>query len=230
MASAEHRGEAVGSDALLFKDGRLIVHSSCEMPEWKATRYRKTAVVFNERTYAVVSRLRLPAGGCRYVLEPWSPDDHDAPGNTVHYGEAYVLERDALRREQLRLEKKAVGLFFVTWLLGFLYSETKLRLNERYAIHPVAVTEHSLFIEYLALIGLMVLLAILGASAGLGPAFGASSQRVVGGLLQPLPLLLGIAVLGPDLVIRRSRAGTGAMTQYGFYEWAFRRLHDEHQS
>jgi hypothetical protein len=200
------------------------------MPEWKATRYRKTAVVYGEQTYAVVSCMRLPAGGCRYVLEPWSPDDHDAPGNTVHYGETYVLERDALRREQSRLEKKALGLFLVTWLLGFLYSETKLRLNERYAIHPVRITLASLFIEYLAFIGLMVLLVILGAAGGLGPAFGASSQRVVGGLLQPLPLILGIAVLAPDLVIRRSRAGTGAMTQYGLYEWAFRRLHDEHES
>src|SRR5262249_38763211 len=139
--------EAVGSDSLMFKDDRLLVHASCEMPDWKATRYRKTAVVFREQTYFVASRMSLPGGGWRYVLEPWPEDHHDVPGNTVHYDEAYVLERDALHREQRHVEAKAMGLVLLTWLLGFLPSETKLRLNERYAIHPLTVTEKSLFLE-----------------------------------------------------------------------------------
>ncbi len=181
------------------------------MPDWKATRYRKTAVVFEERTYFVASRTALSGGVWRYVLAPWPDDLHDAPGRTIHYGEPYVLERDQTRREQGRLERKAVGLYFLTWLLGFLPSGVKLRLNERYGIHPLVVTGKSLFLEYLAFINLVVLLVIGGFT----------------GALPILPLLGAAAVVAIDRTVRTARLEKGGMRQYGFGEWIFRRIRDE---
>src|SRR6185503_10061668 len=98
----------VGTDKVLVKeDGTVVVHASSPMADWRATRYRKTAVVFEDRTYLVASRTALPGGWFRYVLEPWPEDLHDSPARTVVYGEAYVLEREEKRRGQRRHELRA---------------------------------------------------------------------------------------------------------------------------
>jgi hypothetical protein len=190
------------------------------MPDWKATRYRKTAVVFEERTYFVASRTPLSGGVWRYVLSPWPEDLNDEPGNVVHYDEAYVGEREAGRQAQQRHEKRALGLFFVNSLLGFLFSGVKLRLNERYAIDPIAATRRSVFFEFLVLINLGALLVIGSFASVLSGAY-------AGRLVEVFPLrilLFAAALVAIDAVIRKDRLERGGMRQYGFCEWLFRRL------
>jgi len=214
----------VGSDKVLVKDdGSVVIHASCEMPDWKATRYRKTAVVFEERTYFVASRTPLAAGVWRYVLSPWPEDLNEEPGNVVHYDEAYVVEREARRQAQQRHERRASGLFFVNALLGFLYSGVKLRLNERYAIDPIAATRRSVFFEFLVLINLGALLVIGSFATVLSGAY-------AGRLVEVFPLrdlALAALLVAIDAVIRKDRLERGGMRQYGFCEWIFRRIRNE---
>jgi hypothetical protein len=226
---AGERTRAIGTDKVLVKDdGAVVVHASSPMPDWRATRYRKTAVVFEDRTYFVATRTTLPGGWCRYLLQPWPEDLHDSPARTVLYDEAYVLEREERRRAQQKHEVRAVGLFAVAWLLGFLPSGLKLRLNERYAIDPGTATRQSLFIQYLVALGLLTVFAIGFVAGALGPAFGAPSGAASGavftGLFRPTRLLLTVVVLALDATIRTDRLQRGSMRQYGFGEWIFRRL------
>ncbi len=224
METSSGRTETVGADRVVYKAGAVVIHAAREMADWRVSRYRKTAVVLGGQTYFVASRMPLPDGAWRYALTPWPEDDHDQPGNVVHYDETYVLEREAVAHAQRRVDRTAVGLFAASLLLGFLFSPTKLRLNERYAIHPAVVTRRSLLLEYLALICVLSLLVIGGAAAGLAPAFGVAPRDVLAGGLEPLRLAVVAAVLAADAVVRKARLDAGGMRQYGFGEWMFRRL------
>jgi hypothetical protein len=199
----------IGSDTVSLQGMTVVIEAACEMPEWRATRYRRTAVRIGAHTYFVSSKDRRPGGACRYVLEPWPEDHHDMPGNVVQYDPVYVKERDLRRREQARREKEAFGLWVVRLLLGFLPSGVKHRLNERYGFHPLTVTEQSLFIQRFVLIGLMGLFMIHMFTGVLGA--------------KGLPLLGGIALIGVDLVVRTGQALTASLDQYGFGEWIVRR-------
>lgn len=198
----------MGSDRVLPKGDAIVVEAACEMPEWKVTRYRKAAVVFEERVYFVAARTALRRGAWRYVLEPWPEDLHDRPGATIYYDEAYVRARDEARSEQARVGRKAIGLLFVAWLLGFLFSGVKLRLNERYGIDPITATEQSVFIQRPLFLGLSALLMF----------------SAIAGILPVLPLLATVVVVLVDLVVRSDRLLRGGLRQYGFCEWMFRRL------
>lgn len=202
--------ENIGKDRVASRGEMLLVDAACEMPDWKATRYRRTAVVFRERTYFVASISTGPGGGHRYVLEPWPEDMHDSPGRTIHYDEAYVRERDEQRRRRARIENESLVLYFVSPLLGFLPSGLKLALNDRYGYHPVTVTGRSVFVERLLMLCLMVFVP-LGLLAGIP-------------IVPVAGLLLMVLV---DLPIRQNRLLRGTMRQYGFWEWAIRRLGDE---
>src|SRR5688572_9394437 len=125
-------GYRIGSDTVSLRGTTVVIDAACEMPEWKAAAYRRTAIVIGQHTYFVATTERLPQGAWRYVLAPWPENHHDMPGNVVKYDPAYVKARDQARREQDKIEKKAVGLWAVSPFLGFPPSGTKLRLNERY--------------------------------------------------------------------------------------------------
>jgi hypothetical protein len=202
--------ESVGSDRVSLIGDNLVVESPYEMPDWKATRYRRTAVVFRQRIYFVASSRSLASGVHRYVLEPWPEDLHDRPGRIIDYHAAYALERDEQRRRQARVERESLVLFFLSPLLGFLPSGLKLALNDRYGYHPVTVTGRSLFIQRLLMLMLMALAPLsLFAGIPIAPVAG---------------LLLMVLV---DLVIRQGRQLRGTLRQYGFWEWAVRRIRDE---
>jgi hypothetical protein len=202
--------ENVGPDRVRFSGDNLVVEAACEMPDWKATRYRRTAIVFRQRTYFVASSASQASGVHRYVLEPWPEDLHDEPGRIIDYHAAYALERDERRRRQARVERESLVLFFLSPLLGFLPSGLKLALNDRYGYDPVTVTGRSLFIQRLLMLMLMALAPLsLFAGIPIAPVAG---------------LLLMVLV---DLVIRQGRQLRGTMRQYGFWEWAVRRIRDE---
>jgi hypothetical protein len=203
-------GYKIGSDTVTLRGTTVVIDAACEMPEWKATTYRRSAIVIGQRTYFVSLKEPLPEGAWRYVLEPWPEDHKDMPGNVVHYDPAYVKERDLRRREQAQREKEAVGLWMVRPFLGFLFSGSKLRLNERYGFHPLTVTEQSLFVQkfvLIALLGLMTIHMFTGVLGGLG-----------------FVLLGALLFLVLDLVVRMGQAGTASMEQYGFGEWIVRRF------
>jgi hypothetical protein len=215
-------GETVGSDRFVVKGDTVVLYAACRMLDWKTTRYRKTAVVWRDRTYFVESQGPVTGAGWRYVLAPWPEDLHDTPGRVVHYDARYVQERDALRREQQALERSAVGLWAISPLLGFLPSRVKLRLNERYGFHPVTVTDRSLLLEYAILVVLLGAFVIFAMASGLAPVYGADGRRVGGPSL--VGLFLAAAFLAVDRIVRYDRLLTASMQQYGLGEWLVRRL------
>jgi hypothetical protein len=204
----------VGVDRVLSTDdGALVVHAAHEMPDWRITRYRKAAVVYREQVYFIEAKTPLPAGGCRYLLKPWPHDANDPAGLTIHYDQDYVRERDALRLRQAQLEGEAGVLLLLTPLLGFLPSTVKLRLNDRYGIHPLEITTYSVFIE--AMVGLCAAVIIV-----IDLFTGIYGAHAFVGLMRGVVAVLCVAAV--DGSVRYHVVLGGGMRQYGFGEWIFR--------
>lgn len=195
---------AIGGDQVRFRGDAVVVESAADMPDWEFRAYRRTAVLFRDQRYFVSEKRLLPGGSYRYVLEPWG-DLTDLPGRTIVYDEAYVVRRDAERRDAVRRDRASAALFWFGPLMGFLPSRLKLALNDRYAFHPVTLTLQSLFLERIALYMLGALLAI-GAFTG-----------ILGGAL-PFAVGLGVALL-LDIILRTGPAESRDMEQPGFWEW-----------
>jgi len=76
----------VGSD-LVSRDGEaVLVESPSAMADWRVTRYRRTAILFEGRAYFVGAAGEVPQGPHVYRLEPWPDDLHDRPFETIVYG------------------------------------------------------------------------------------------------------------------------------------------------
>jgi hypothetical protein len=193
-------------DVIVVADDRVVIKTSSAMEDWRATRYRRTAIVFRGRTYYVES-VHSRGGRWEYHLALWSEGLHDAPSRVIYYDESYVLEREARRASESRHEVRAAFLYPIAPLLGFLPSAAKLALNDRYGWHPLTVTNWSLLVEYVGLLWVSFLLI-----------FRQGWPDFIAGVLW---VLAGTLLV--DLVARHSTALGGGMRQYGFLEWLFKR-------
>jgi hypothetical protein len=203
--AAEGGVEAVGPDTVHFRGALVVVDSHADMADWDFRDYRRTAIVFRDRTYFVAEKRLMPGGAYRYVLEPWH-GGADVPGRTVLYDDAYAAARDAAGREGARRDRVGAALWFVSPLLGLLPARAKLALNDRYAFDPPTVTRQSLFVERISVYCL-----------GAFTLFGGFARL-------PFPLLLGLiavifAILA-DMIMRMGPAEGGEQEQPGFWEWA----------
>lgn len=198
----------VGSDRILFKEGHLIIHSRCDMIDWRATKYRKTLVLFNGVTYFLDRKSQLPDGMFHYKLERLKGDYHDIPSKIVPYDEAYVLERDAFYRKLEKRRKTWMILRFTQPLLGFLPSSVKEKLHDTYGLHPVTMTAYSLFLEYLFVLLASTLFVIH------------LFTRALGSLFDFAPVAVIVTLL--DAMIRYNCVFSEMDVPFGFYEWIFK--------
>lgn len=158
------RAFSVGADLVWEKDdGSLAVYSNRQMDGWRVGRYRQTVVVFRDRTYKLAEVRPLGPRRVRYLLRPWEPGGSELPGLVVHYGEAYVSDREETARHDRRTGLEGFFLFFLTPVLGFLGSRMKIALETRYGFDTLRLTTWSLVVQ--------IFILIVGLIFNLGPVF-----------------------------------------------------------
>jgi hypothetical protein len=147
------RNRRVGADRLHRQtDGRVVIESRVEMPDWRASRFRPTAVFIEGERFAVCAHHPLKRGNHRYELAPWPEDQGVRPGLLIEYGEDYVRRRDKLRSAVRTTGVLAALAIPFTPLLGFLPARIKTALHGVIGVHPVSATRASLALECLAAI------------------------------------------------------------------------------
>ncbi len=166
----------VGSDKLILMEDRVFVETSTEMPDWKATRYRRTAVVIQGVPYEVDKVSKLSGARYRYRLLPWSGGELDIPRKTIHYDIHYVTRRDKLQRELTFRTGAGSRLRFLGVLLGFLPSRWKARLQEQYGLNPESMTRLSIYMEGFLALSAAVLSIIEAFGGALGSAMGGGAS------------------------------------------------------
>jgi hypothetical protein len=207
--------ERVGdTDTLRWEGESLVVLSPTPMPEWRVGKYRKLAIRFRDRRYALT--VAEPAhGGYRYVLDPWPLIVNEHESQEIVYDDAYVQEREANVVLFRKRQRQWWALRPVLPFLGFLPRRTKELLHERFGVEIITSTQRSVIIELVAL-GILSTLMFVGAATGLdwmtmtvGGGGGASGVRDV----------LLVAALSLDTVLRASILFDERYEPFGFFEW-----------
>lgn len=214
---ASHR--VVGSDHIVFKDGRLIIHTRADMPDWQVRSFRRPRIIFEDQDYYIVQKDNPSGSEFRYFLEPWSEHFDDLPGKTVRYDEEYVRQRDSTLRAERKAENVSIVLLIFKPFIGFLFSDTKRRIEQRYGITSKSATTFSIYLEGFAALTLFVLFTISVLVGLLGPIF--AGQEI--SLFKNTYLAAAILILLPDLVARYSKSLKEEFSPPGFYEWMIRR-------
>lgn len=204
----------VGPDRVDRRGDSLFVRAACEMPDWRISEFRRTAVHFRGSRYAVTEHRLEQDGQHVYVLELWLEDRGSRPGHELEYDEAYVEARDRIRRARSRSDVLAFVAAPFTPVIGLLPSGVKASWHGAIGIHPRTATGASIFLEYLIALVCMALALIHLVS---GASEMTAELRFVF-WLAPLVLL--------DAAMRANSASDDSPRCYGFYEWLFRRLVD----
>ncbi len=205
----EDGGHRIGPDRVLVRDDRLVIESPVDMEHWEVRTYRHTMIRFEGRGWRIVRTGTGSKNAVRYELEPWTPSPIELTGPTCDYGPAFVEQRDREYADRRRRHTVGVVLGLVLPLVGLLGSETKRRIEERYAIGAVAATRASLYVEGVIMLASATLL-------------------LIGSMVYPPPWPLGPCALGalvlpPDLLFRYDSLIRDEQYPPGFYQWVWRR-------
>ena len=203
---AEPPWQRVGPDRVLKTPAGLSVEAVVEMPEWRASRFRPTAVFFEGERFAVRSHRPTRGGRHLYELSRWSDDGVEQPGAVIEYGEAYVHLRQRLRSVGRIADVLAVAAVPCRPLLGLLPARAKAALHGTLGVHPVEATRASIILECVAA-SLCAALATIHFGTG-----GALTPELVHTLwLGPL--------LGLDAFVRYGAVLGEELHPPGFLEW-----------
>ena len=180
------------------------------MPDWKASRFRKTEILYDDTRYFVAEASRAAGQRHRYVLEPWPTELADIPARSIVYDAEYVATRDGGRGQAW------LGLLLwplqlaISPLLGCLWSDTKRRLEGPLALNARAANSRSVFCEYLLALALGVLIWPLVIYPSLFPE------------LSPVATAAGAAGLLVDAAMRYDRLQDDPEDLLGVVEWLTR--------
>jgi hypothetical protein len=201
------RWQRIGIDRVRREsDGCLVVEAAVEMPEWRASRFRPTAVFFEGERFAVRSHRTERRTLHVYELAPWADDGVERPGLEIEYDEAYVQERQRLRTAGRVADVLAVLAVPLTPLLGLLPARAQAALHGAVGVHPGTATRASITLECVC--------AALCAALGV-------IHIATGGLLTPelrhtawlLPLLVVDAFMRYGAILKDE------LSAPGFLEW-----------
>lgn len=201
-----------------------IVVAARALPDWQATSFRRTAVVFRDVTYYVADVLSKDPGrpapkndrGFRYRLSPWPDSLMDRPSRTIVYDSAEVQRREREHRSTIMGVFASVSLISLCVpiypLLGLLPSFIKAALQKRFQISSLTTTRWSLRVEYWIAL--------------------AAAVTAFASLIAPVPIHPGPIWLAPitslaclvDFFARWDRVNEREHLQYGFLEWLVHRL------
>lgn len=216
--------KSIGSDRVFFKGNGIHIKSNVKMSEWKVTRYRKTVVVFEEEKYQLQNIIKEDES-YTYILSPLPSNSSAIPANIIEYNESYVKQRDETLEQFEKDSKIRLLLLSLYPFLGFLYHKTKLNLHERYGFHPGHITRVSLFLEWIAGLMMLAVIAIATLAGGLSNIYtgGSSGSSIVSSLIYTF-LAVATVILFVDAGARFRHYKSDSMNQYGFFEWLIRHL------
>ncbi len=193
-----------GADHLIFQEDGATVWTPREMPDWEVKNLRPTKIVIQNRDYVIAAKhVAIESTKVMYRLEPWG-NRVDIPGRIICYDEQYVTQREADYKDQRRRER-ASALSFAYPLIGFAWTSTKDKLEEKYGICPVRATKWSVAFE--------VPFALIAALAFW---FAISLEGLVEAAV---PMVL----LGSDLLMRIDDLMHELPVPRGFLEWIWHR-------
>ncbi|MBN2432320.1 MAG: hypothetical protein JXQ27_12660 [Acidobacteria bacterium] len=117
-------------------------------------------------------------------------------------------------REKKRKKQKRVArlVYMLSPFIGFLFSTTKLRIEDRTGLDPVFATRYSIMLEG-GLVAVFLSQIFVNQLGGGRPPF-----QIYGLDMGWLGLLLFL----PDVSVRLLRLLDQSADQFGFYEWVFR--------
>lgn len=195
----------LGPDRLRFEGERAIVESPREMPDWRASRFRRTEVRLEGERFFVAAVERV-GRGYRYRLELWPADLTDRPSHALDYDAAYVEARDA-GRERAFLALALWPLVVVAMpLLGLLWHRSKRRLAGLLGLDPGRATRVSLLVQYVT----VLVLGVLTWALTLAPEYAPVTWRQT--LITALVLLV-------DAAYRWDHAMDAPEEHLGLFEW-----------
>ena len=215
--------QRVGEDRILRTGERIAVYSKVDMDEWRIQNTRKTAIYINDEALCLVGKQFSGKDVC-YLLEPWPDIAQEIPGRVIRYDEEYVKARDEAAKKR-RLEN-GIGplLYHVRFLIGFLPSSVKARIEADFGVSARDATIISIFIELLLFfcIGVWLIYAY-------GMFYWAQSGRfmyeyaVMEALIKYIPaFVLSPLILFIDVFIRYGSYLKGDRSPLGAYEWVWR--------
>ena len=197
---------SVGSDRLYRREGQILVVSSADMRDWEVRRYRRTMIRIGEEAFFLSSRIVQGDGAHRYLLARWPDDYADPPWKVITYDLDYVRTRDTAEETIRRHRRNLPFVAILVPVVGFLPASVKALWHERYGIDPRTATAFSLYVEYLATLGCIALLAMHMFTAAF------NSKWLIG----------TIVVLGADAWVRKASLLDEVVNPPGFYEWLYR--------
>jgi len=154
--------QAYGSDRVRAEDGGRVVLLSRIPKAWTprapktltTAEFPGTAVLWDEQFFEVISAEPLPAGGFRYVLEPWQ--EMHAMRTTDRYDEEREAERVADHRAQLLRETKRKSANALAVLAGHLPAGVQEELSRELGVSATRLTMVSALGIYAVVIALVL--------------------------------------------------------------------------
>src|SRR3954469_1325911 len=154
--------QAYGSDHVRAEEGGRVVLLSRIPKAWTprapktltTAEFPGTAVLWGEGYFEVISAEPLPAGGFRYVLEPWQ--EMHAMRTTDRYDEEGEAERVAEYRAQLSRETKRKSANALAFLAGHLPAGVQEELSRELGVSATRMTIVSALGTYAVVIGFVL--------------------------------------------------------------------------
>lgn len=147
---------AYGGDRVREAGGKIILHAAISKG-WTPRRAKSnvhaefpgTAVLWGEQYFEVIAADLLPAGGVRYVLEPWRES------HTIRVFDQYDEAAEARRLEDYRAalaqQKKSTGARFAGVFLGLFPRHVQEYLENELGISPARMTITSCILSVILL-------------------------------------------------------------------------------
>ena len=215
--------QRVGEDTIVRKGDRLVLYSKVDMEDWVVLHTRKTAIYINDEAWCLVGK-QSSAGEVCYILEPWPDVTSEVSGRVVRYSERYVRFRDEAVKQRRRENGIGAVLYYLRFLIGFLPSGVKAKIETAFGVPAKNATIISIFIELMSFFVLGIWLLYV-----FGMFYWSQSDRfvydyaVVEALIEYTPAFIVLPlILLIDVVMRYDSYLRSDHSPLGVFEWVWR--------
>jgi hypothetical protein len=203
--------QIVGTDRMMRRGEQMIIQTAVDADDWRIGVGRKTAILIGDEVWCLAGKEISPAGGVRYVLDPWPEYMNQIPGRRIRYDVAYVQTRNEAEKVRKVLERGYKWLIHFRMFIGFLPSPIKLEIENRFGVPARNASFISIMIEFFLFFMIGAVVQIFGMAGALS---GSSFDFV------PLFALIAFTLI-VDFAVRYDSYWRGDHSPWGFLEWVF---------